>query len=254
MSDQIRHYAAYAQSIAALARRREDEDMSESETAKVAGRLQKDDTWTEQVLDEMRRVLEKVEGPARTPNSGREAELERQYAEMKQLAGSLERQLADAQHNAESFRTQAESAGKAHAAALERIEEAEEAYRQLAESGNLRADELEQQLADETFRADGNAGRIAYLEQLLATAYVAREVPWSDVAAGMMTIARDGTPWMVENWDGGIPTITYRLRNGDKTFEKSVAPDSNETVRVLEPYVTPEQAEALVVSELGGRA
>lgn len=79
--------------------------------------------------------------------------------------------------------------------------------------------------------------------------YVTREVPWTDVAAGMMTIARDGAAWMVETWRD---VITVRLRNGDRTFDKT--PVDDETVRVLVPYVTPEQAQALVASKLGGRA
>jgi hypothetical protein len=63
----------------------------------------------------------------------------------------------------------------------------------------------------------------------------------------MMTIARDGTPWMVERRLFGEAVV---LRNGKKTFDKTPKPD--ETVRVLVPYVTDEQAEGLVASELGG--
>jgi hypothetical protein len=99
-----------------------------------------------------------------------------------------------------------------------------------------------------TAHRNAAANRGEELEQLLAVAYVAREVPWTDVAAGMMTIARDGTPWMVETWVEGD---YLKLRNGTGTFSKY--PKSGETVRVLVPYVTDEQAEGLVASELGGR-
>jgi len=92
------------------------------------------------------------------------------------------------------------------------------------------------------------AERVVELEQLLATAYVAREVPWSAVAPGMMTIARDGTPWMVERWAGAVPRVV--LRNGERAFTKT--PADGETVRVLEPYVTPGQAAGLVRDQLGG--
>jgi hypothetical protein len=81
------------------------------------------------------------------------------------------------------------------------------------------------------------------------TFYVPREVPWTDMAAGMMTIARDGTPWMVELVHEGPPLQVF-LRNGDKAFPKD--PKPGETVRVLVPYVTPEQAESLVKDQLGG--
>ena len=117
-------------------------------------------------------------------------------------------------------------------------------------------EELERQLAE--VQADFEAARQeieqwakthAITANTLATAYVAREVPWSDVAAGMMTIARDGTPWMVADTEEGGRFI---MRYGEDEFTKK--PEPGETVRVLVPYVTPEQAQALVVSELGGRA
>lgn len=84
-----------------------------------------------------------------------------------------------------------------------------------------------------------------------ADCYVAREVPWTDVAAGMMTLSREEhpRPWMVEGWVAA--GTGAKLRNGDDTFVKT--PAMGETVRVLVPYVTPEQAGALVKSELGGR-
>jgi len=64
----------------------------------------------------------------------------------------------------------------------------------------------------------------------------------------MMTIARDGTPWMVERWAGDDAQVV--LRNGERAFTKT--PADGETVRVLEPYVTPEQAAGLVRDQLGG--
>jgi hypothetical protein len=141
----------------------------------------------------------------------------------------LERQLADAKYNVESFREQAESASKAHRDALDRIEG-------LERSAGMAA------------AADADQG-ISELRALLATAYVAREVPWMDVAAGMMTLSREEhpRPWMVavRLEDGRV-----ELRNGVKTFLKVTGP--NETVRVLVPYVTGEQAESLVKDELGG--
>lgn len=110
--------------------------------------------------------------------------------------------------------------------------------------------ELEQQRDTWRERSNRQTERTAELELLLRTAYVVREVPWSDVAAGMMTIARDGTAWMIEQvLDGDVP-ISFRLRNGEKTFTKTPN-DLGETVRVLVPYVTPEQAEKTVADGLG---
>lgn len=158
---------------------------------------------------------------------------------------------------AEALAAAKPGAPQASAVTAERVVELE---RQLAEAGQTVAAysdqirELERQLAKaeshglgmsyEHGRAEDEA---AGLRDLLAAAYVTREVPWSDVAAGMMTIARDGTPWMVAVVleDGRV-----ELHNAAKTFLKVCGP--NETVRVLVPYVTPEQAEELVRTELGG--
>ena len=124
---------------------------------------------------------------------------------------------------------------QASAASAERVVELE---RQLAEV-RASAAQLEANLENAEERAHA-------VEQLLVDCYVAREVPWTDVAAGMMTIARDGTPWMVTaSVFGGVELV-----NGDRTFEKGY--EDGETVRVLVPYVTAEQAEGLVASELGG--
>lgn len=131
-----------------------------------------------------------------------------------------------------------------------------ELERQLsAYSGQIR--ELERQLAEARtlglrFAKERDEARELVVrnstacDDLLATAYVTREVPWSDVAAGMMTLSRDGTPWMVQ---GRVGEQVF-LRQGEKSFPKDSAP--GETVRVLEPYVTPEQAEELVRGQLGG--
>jgi hypothetical protein len=207
----------YAAAIAARLQGREDEDMGKDEARR--------DAWADVALRienaladaagrievEVAELRKTVEGAPSAEDGGRVAE--------------LERDLADAKYNAESFREQAESAGKAHRQALDRIEELE---RELAEAHELVV--RNSQACDE----------------LLATAYVAREVPWADVAAGMMTIARDGTPWMVQDRVGE----QVFLRNGEKSFPKD--PKPGETVRVLVPYVTEEQAEGLVASELGG--
>lgn len=111
---------------------------------------------------------------------------------------------------------------------------------QLAEADARKA-ELERELMDASVRAETFELDAKAVTELLATAYVPREVPWSDVAAGMMTIARDGTPWMVESWIG---TGAVRLRNGETTFDKAIDASQGETVRVLVPYVTDAQAEA----------
>src|SRR5688500_7915156 len=129
-----------------------------------------------------------------------------------------------------------------------------------------RANGLDRDFQDALVRAEKAEARVEELEpflavvpcsnpsehETLATAYVAREVPWTDVAAGMMTIARDGTPWMVEQvLDHDMP-IAFRLRNGGQTFTKTIDPGPVDTVRVLVPYVTDEQARGLVASVLGG--
>lgn len=164
----------------------------------------------------------------------------------------LERQLG-----AVSFALRAEGADPVRAAEL---------VREAADEALGRLHDVEQQLAvaDATVRSmtdllerehqNVKNARTA-CDELLATAYVAREVPWTDVAAGMMTLSKEEhpRPWMVESRGYDADNAFVILRNGEKTFEKTLA-DPGETVRVLVPYVTPEQAEALVVSELGGRA
>lgn len=131
---------------------------------------------------------------------------------------------------------------QASAVSAERVVELE---RQLAESHRT-AEEWRRSWSDEHERAEDLSKRASEFYELLATAYVAREVPWADVAAGMMTIARDGTPWMVV----GVTEPVWTLQNKTDVFTKT--PKPGETVRVLVPYVTPEAAEGLVREQLGG--
>lgn len=132
--------------------------------------------------------------------------------------------------------------------ALVRAEQAEESYRQVVEQGNLRADELEQQLVGERKRAEAAEGAAREVAAELATAYVLREVPWTDVTAGDMTVSKTAGVWMVRSV---VPPL-WTLQQGVEMFDK--VPDKGETVAVLVPYVTPEQAEALVREQLGGAA
>jgi hypothetical protein len=133
--------------------------------------------------------------------------------------------------------------------------EVQEAYgKVVAETAEVRA-ELERELRKvEAELRDTNTHLAALGVELSATqrelqaSYVVREVPWTDVAAGMMTLSREEhpRPWMVESWTDGA----FILTNGVQTFHKE--PADGETVRVLVPYVTGEQAESLVKGELGG--
>lgn len=107
---------------------------------------------------------------------------------------------------------------------------------------------LERELAQANAHRDEAVAENERVVDLLRTAYVAREVGWSDVAAGMMTIARDGAAWMVAEESAGV----FQLQSGTRAFAKT--PKPGETVRVLVPYVTPEQAETAVREQLGGTA
>lgn len=204
----------YAAAIAArLQRGREDEDMGKDESV-----------WDDDPPVTQSTVVSFAEAVAReldrlTMNEGtlqlRVAELERANEDLSDRNARQERELGL------------------------QVERADELERQVKILSASRA-ELEQELTQERERAFGFASNHA-------DCYVAREVPWTDVAAGMMTIARDGTPWMVQAND--VPCMTL-LRNGEQTFTKT--PKDGETVRVLVPYVTGEQAEGLVSSVLGG--
>ena len=137
---------------------------------------------------------------------------------------------------------------QASAVTAERVVELEHTVAHLQEERTRDAQEFQRRYEEVRNQRHAALDRVDELEQLLATAYVAREVPWSAVAPGMMTIARDGTPWMVERWAGAVPRVV--LRNGERAFTKT--PADGETVRVLEPYVTPGQAAGLVRDQLGG--
>lgn len=165
------------------------------------------------------------------------AELERELADaIADRDGALHavedrmRERDAAQHNAESFREQAESASKALDETLARVEE-------LERSGSMAA------------AADADQ-EISELRALLDGAYVAREVPWTDVAAGMMTLSREEhpRPWMVDGWTEDDTIVV--LRNGEQTFPKRPTP--GETVKVLVPYVAPGAAEREIAEQLGG--
>lgn len=173
-------------------------------------------------------------GHAPDENAGRVAELERQLAEARQKLAAYSGQIAEL--------------GRQLAERTKHYED------QVADRN-----ELERKLTDalynaESFRAQAEGASRAHAAalELLTSAYVTREVPWSDVAAGMMTIARDGTPWMVIGVGDGAWTLTGLHAQQVIRFEKT--PTKGETVRVLVPYVTPEQAESLVKGELGGTA
>jgi hypothetical protein len=137
---------------------------------------------------------------------------------------------------------------QASAVSAERVVELEHTVAHLQEERTRDAQEFQRRYEEVRNQRHAALDRVDELEQLLATAYVAREVPWSAVAPGMMTIARDGTPWMVERWAGDDAQVV--LRNGERAFTKT--PADGETVRVLEPYVTPGQAAGLVRDQLGG--
>lgn len=219
---------AFAAAIAAKLQR-EDKDMSkEASTEQVqqfGSHMWSDDPFVRvmNLVGEAGNVLADIAASGHAPdeNAGRVAELER---ELRKAEG----ELRDAHTERDALGVELSATQRELAEARERIEELEPF---LAASPCPNPTEHE----------------------ALVTAYVAREVPWSDVAAGAMTIAKDGTPWMVEQvLDADVP-VAFRLRNGEKTFTKTPN-DLGETVRVLVPYVTPKQAEALVRDELGGTA
>lgn len=219
------HAALIAEKLQGAHERRqrgEDKDMSRDEDRSVWSPEKREvvDTLAESVYDALLKLAEKnaPEPQSNAVSAERVVELERQLAQATQ-----ERDASDA-------------------AANERDGEHEELQQRVANMVE-RAEAAEQRLEKAT---EG----LVQVRELLATAYVAREVPWTDVAAGMMTIARDGTAWMVEQvLDADVP-VAFRLRNGEKTFTKTPN-DLGETVRVLVPYVTPEQAEKTVADGLG---
>lgn len=89
----------------------------------------------------------------------------------------------------------------------------------------------------------------------LATAYVQHDVPWTDVAAGTMTISAQGAPFLAEEWIG-VGAVRLRGLHEGKViaFEKAVDASKGETVKVLVPYVAPGAAEHEIAEQLGGTA
>jgi hypothetical protein len=203
---------------------REDEDMGKDEATTEQVQQFGSSVWDDdpfvhamKLNERMGKVLADIAASGHAPGDPQAS------AVSAERVVELERQLADAQHNAQSFREQAESGSRALQDALVRVEVLEEGERQRAERGE-----------------------VAELEHLLATAYVPREVPWSDMAAGMMTISAQGEAWMVDRRGDDWVDLT----SGPETFHKTPAP--GETVRVLVPYVTPEAAASAVREQLGG--
>ena len=216
--------------------RGEDKDMDEKREQVARGRESLAGLWDDDLFVQVMKLNERVgqllgdiaasgHAPGDIAASGHAPGDPQASAVSAERVVALERQLAEAREKLTAYSG--------------RIRELEDKLAQ-AESHGLG-------MSYEHGRAEDEA---AGLRELLATAYVAREVPWTDVAAGMMTLSREDhpRPWMVRSQGAG----TWVLSNGLTDFAKF--PADGETVRVLEPYVTPEQAETLVVSELGGRA
>jgi hypothetical protein len=226
----------YAAAIAARLQGREDEDMGKDESVPVTARTVR--AFAEDVARELER-LTTVDAPAREL---RVAELERQLAAQTKQATIAKDQVDEAWTRQSELEAQLAERERqlreAQAAAQQYLAERDTAWTRLSEANEATA-KAKDTCPDPNEHDHGDC-------------YVLREVPWADVAAGMMTIARDGTPWMVESCDMAAPgREVFVLRNGEKTFVKT--PAKGETVRVLVPYVTPEQAASLVRDELGGR-
>lgn len=198
---------------------REDKDMSrENEPLSVGESVWDDDPFVHacKLAQRLEKVLADIAASGHAPGEPQASVVSAERVV------ELEKALADAQYNAESFRTQAESGEKAHKMALERIEERE---RWLQDAHNR-----------------------------LTTAYVQHDVPWDDVAAGMMTISATGAPFLAEEWVGVGAVRLRGLHDGKViTFEKAVDASKGETVKVLVPYVAPGAAEREVAEQLGGQ-
>lgn len=220
-------------------RRGEDKDMSKDEGRSVWSPEKREvvDTLAESVYDALLKLAEK-----RAPGEPQS------NAVTPERVVELERQLASARHAAEHGSVywncdRCNTDRHTCPGCGESLNHWRAVCDKCRERADAEDDPLHQQADD--------AQQIHALEQLLATAYVVREVPWPDVAAGMMTISAQGEAWMVETWIG-IGAV--RLRNGERSFEKAIDASKGETVRVLTPYLTAGAAEELVKSELGGRA
>lgn len=142
------------------------------------------------------------------------------------------------------------------AAAREAQNSGANAYKELERE----RDELREKLAraeshglGEGYEHEGTKVELLAARELLATAYVAREVPWSDVAAGMMTLSKSErpVPFLVSKVKDDVAWVLVG-KHGDQVIEFQKTPTPGETVRVLVPYVTDEQAEGLVRRVLGG--
>jgi hypothetical protein len=241
----------YAAAIAARlqdahARRGEDEDMgkgpTKAELAEGFARAIEGEVvsvWdpdpaavAEGLLDHLREVIQELRaqrGEASTVGVERIAELEAERDRARAL-------------NLEKIQEIGTIEGERDAARM-RVAELE---RELAEADErIAAITAERDRLGEKERVAGN---------LLAAAYLAREVPWTDVAAGMMTISKGErpVPFLVSKVKDGVAWVLVG-KHGDQVIEFQKTPTPDETVRVLVPYVTPEQAEGLVASELGGK-
>ena len=224
------HAALIAEKLQGAHERRqrgEDKDMSRDEDRSVWSPEKREvvDTLAESVYDALLKLAEKN---APEPQSN---------AVSAERVVELERRLADALVQREA----------SDAAANERDGEHEELQQRVANMVE-RAEAAEQRLEKAT---EG----LVQVRELLATAYVAREVPWSDVAAGMMTISAQGAPFLVteQPGDAGMDSGTWALTglHDGKVIRFEKTPKAGETVRVLVPYVTPEQAEKAVADGLG---
>jgi hypothetical protein len=211
------HAGAIAEKLQGAHERRqrgEDKDMSRDDSPLNVGESVWDDdpfVHAMKLVERLDKVLNDIAGSGHAPGDPQAS------AVSAERVVELERQLAEARKHGEDLSAQLDQSQENYVAARQ-VRAVVEAERDQA-------------------------------RELLATAYVAREVPWTDVAAGMMTLSREDhpRPWMVTTWgdDGKV-----MLNNGTKSFHKT--PADGETVRVLVPYVTKKQAEGLVASELGG--
>jgi hypothetical protein len=233
----------YAAAIAARLQGREDEDMGKDES------VWNDDEGikaAQMLVDEVEERLAKLVDLVSERVPAANKDLTEELETTSQLKVRLDKATAqievlELQRDEALVRAKATEADRDRARALN--------LEKIQEGGTVKGewDAAKVELRHVTAHRHAAATRAEELEHLLATAYVTREIPWTDVTAGMMTIARDGTPWMVEERGENGEAV---LRNGDRGFTKKPEPD--ETVRVLVPYVTDEQAEGLVASELGG--
>jgi hypothetical protein len=239
----------YAAAIAARLQGREDEDMgkgpskaelTEGFARAIEGESPGPSVWDDEVLAS--KVAEVVHATVVEALAGL-----RTVAPLHELADA-DQVITDLRHELDEVTADRD---RARALNLEKIQEVGTVKGE-RDAALMRVDELERELVKLNERNHDLVAQLAAVDddvnRVHGACYVTREVPWTDVAAGMMTIARDGTPWMVGGWNAACSTVV--LVCGAEGFEKT--PHSGETVRVLVPYVTPEQAEGLVRDVLGG--